>query len=73
MTSTDITGDGLAALVDSNVETLTLSSSQISEDSVLEPLKKCRKLKSIHVIGQPRGNESRWPLLLPNLDWNFSS
>jgi beta-lactamase regulating signal transducer with metallopeptidase domain/NADPH-dependent 7-cyano-7-deazaguanine reductase QueF-like protein len=73
ITNTDITGDGLAALADSNVESLTLSSSQISEDRFLEPLKKCRQLKSILVIGQPRGDESGWQLLLPNLDWSFSS
>jgi len=70
--NTKITGNGLAALADSSIEDLTLDSGQISEDGVLE-LKKCSKLKRVTVIGQPTGQESRWPLLLPNLDWGFQS
>ena len=71
--NTEITGNGLAALADSSIEHLTLASGQIREDRHLEPLKKCPKLKSVWVIGQPRGQESKWPLLLPNIDWGFSS
>jgi beta-lactamase regulating signal transducer with metallopeptidase domain/Leucine-rich repeat (LRR) protein len=71
--STEITGDGLAALADSSIEHLTLTSGQISEERVLEPLRKCPNLKSIMVIGQPTGEESKWPALLPKIDWSFSS
>ena len=71
--NTEITGSGLAALADASIEHLTLASGQINEDRDLEPLKKCRNLKSVMVIGQPRGDESRWPLVLPNLDWSFGS
>jgi hypothetical protein len=67
--NTEISGNGLAALADSSIEQLTLAPGQIS----VEPLKKCPKLKSVWVIGQPTGQESKWPLLLPNIDWGFSS
>jgi Leucine-rich repeat (LRR) protein len=71
--NTAITGDGLAALAGSSIEHLTLASSQISEERVLEPLKKCPNLKSIMVIGQSTGEESKWPALLPTVDWSFSN
>jgi hypothetical protein len=71
--NTEITGNGLAALADSSIEHLTLGARQIGEDRNLEPLQKCPKLKRVSVIGQPRGQECKWPLLLPNIDWDFHS
>lgn len=87
--STEITGEGLAALEDSTVERLTLGSGQLGrlppgiekdEDILrfmpgLDSIRRCRSLKSVHVIGEadPRVDFDIWQRLAPNVDWGASS
>ena len=70
---TSITGDGLSALEDSAVQALTLSTSQMRHPSSIKNLKKCRRLKSVTVNGQPCGEEDQWQRSLPHLGWGFHS
>jgi beta-lactamase regulating signal transducer with metallopeptidase domain/tetratricopeptide (TPR) repeat protein len=85
--STDITADGLAALRDSSVESLILSTGQIgpvpagigTKAALLERvpglahLSRCKKLKSVTVIGKPLDLGTDWTRLLPDIAWSFNS
>ncbi len=67
-----ITGEGLAALEHSRVESLLLSPFQIGTTG-LENLKKCQTLKHIQVNGQFDGLKEieQWQTALPGVGWSF--
>ncbi len=72
--NSDITGEGLGALKDSPVESLTLPG-QLMGDPFLKQLQEYRALQRLHIIGKfldPRDRDE-WQRRLPKIDWSFSS
>ena len=67
-----ITGEGLAALEHSTVESLLLSPEHVGEAG-LAHLKKCKALKHIQVNGQFNGlgEFEQWQQAIPDVDWMF--
>lgn len=71
--NTRIDGDGFAALPDSRIETLHLSSQQLRVESAIRNLKQCPRLKMLIINGEPNDNGVEWQKQLPNIDWLFHS
>ena len=69
---TSVSGDDLKALMDSDIEHLSVSPGQLNEMG-LRHLKKMMNLRSITVHGQPTGRNAEWERQLPNLQFNYHS